>query len=102
MIQWHSKLYCVSINITIIGLVNTKKKTNHKTISFELKDLFLLLTSSSFSAVGLFFGFLVRASLTKWWKLFVLLFKNKRTVGKRQVTELIKMGGVNNKLFPTQ
>lgn len=32
-----------------------------------------LLTCSSFSAVGLFFGFLVRASLTKWWKLFVLL-----------------------------
>lgn len=37
---------------------------------------FFLLTCSSFSAVGLFFGFLVRASLTKWWKLFVLLVQN--------------------------
>lgn len=37
---------------------------------------FFLLTCSSFSAVGLFFGFLVRASLTKWWKLFVLLVHN--------------------------
>lgn len=38
--------------------------------------LLRLLTCSSFSAVGLFFGFLVRASLTKWWKLFVLLVQN--------------------------
>jgi hypothetical protein len=34
------------------------------------------LTSNSFSAVGLFFGFLVNATLTKLWKVG-LLKKNK-------------------------
>ena len=46
---------------------------------FDLKrdDVVVMLTCSSFSAVGLFFGFLVRANLTKWWKLFVLFRRTK-------------------------
>lgn len=36
------------------------------------------LTSNSFSAVGLFFGFLVNATLTKLWKVGLLKKKNKK------------------------
>lgn len=41
-------------------------------------------TCRSFSAVGLFFGFLVSANLTKWWKLFVL-FDRKTNKKKEKV-----------------
>lgn len=46
--------------------------------------MLLLVTCRSFSAVGLFFGFLVRASLTKWWKLFVLFGRKKNNKRNRK------------------
>ena len=41
--------------------------------SIQAPALPLPLTCRSFSAVGLFLGFLVKASLRKWWKFWVLV-----------------------------
>lgn len=49
----------------------------------------LLLTCRSFSAVGLFFGFLVKASLTKWWKLFVLFVPQREEDRKEKRVNLL-------------
>lgn len=35
---------------------------------YDMSEIARFITESSFSAVGLFFGFLVRDSLTKLWK----------------------------------
>lgn len=73
---------------------------------FEIKSTVIMhffflfcFTCSSFSAVGLFFGFLVSASLTKWWKLFVLLYKKKRKKRQhvRKCEQMSQKWGLKNK-----
>jgi hypothetical protein len=59
--------------------------------------ILMKLTSNSFSAVGLFFGFLVNATLTKLWKVGLL----KKKKGRKMLVSYMYMWKTTVMLWPS-